>query len=271
MNIGSIEGSGNYFLGGKILTVGGNNLSTVVSGPIQDLGHFGGNGGALTKTGSGKLSLTGINTYTGATTISQGILSVDGSITASSGVTIQSGGALGGSGTVPAITLQSGGTIAPGDSPGTLHGASLIWNGGGAMSFELATPSNSDQIALTGALSMGTSGVFPFTFIDEGIQINQTYNLISFSSTSFGAADFTYTNPGPFSGNFAIVNDVLEFTPTSVPEPASITLPLGAGVLCAIRRRRHNRPQTPRADLASNRRPRNESRPRQSLAPWNLV
>jgi autotransporter-associated beta strand protein len=266
MNIGSIEGSGNYFLGGKILTVGGNNLSTVVSGPIQDLGHFGGNGGALTKTGSGKLSLTGINTYTGATTISQGILSVDGSITASSGVTIQSGGALGGSGTVPAITLQSGGTIAPGDSPGTLHGASLIWNGGGAMSFELATPSNSDQIALTGALSMGTSGVFPFTFIDEGIQINQTYNLISFSSTSFlSAADFTYTNPSPFSGNFAIVNDVLEFTPTSVPEATSITLLLGAGALCAIRRRRppNNVPPTwPQTAVRGI-----KARPPKSLAP----
>jgi hypothetical protein len=33
---GSIEGAGNYFLGSKTLSVGGNNLSTEVSGVIQD-------------------------------------------------------------------------------------------------------------------------------------------------------------------------------------------------------------------------------------------
>ena len=40
-NIGSIEGSGNYFLGSKTLTVGGNNLSTTVSGVIQEGGMNG--------------------------------------------------------------------------------------------------------------------------------------------------------------------------------------------------------------------------------------
>jgi hypothetical protein len=42
MTAGSIEGAGNYFLGSN-LTVGGNNLSTTVSGVIA------GNGGSLTK------------------------------------------------------------------------------------------------------------------------------------------------------------------------------------------------------------------------------
>jgi hypothetical protein len=42
MRIGSIEGSGNYFLGSKTLSVGGNNLSTMVSGVIQDGGLPGG-------------------------------------------------------------------------------------------------------------------------------------------------------------------------------------------------------------------------------------
>jgi hypothetical protein len=42
ITIGSIEGSGNYFLGSKMLIVGGNNLSTTVSGVVQDGGIRGG-------------------------------------------------------------------------------------------------------------------------------------------------------------------------------------------------------------------------------------
>ena len=38
MTAGSIEGAGNYFLGSKQLTVGGNDLSTTVSGVIADGG-----------------------------------------------------------------------------------------------------------------------------------------------------------------------------------------------------------------------------------------
>ena len=69
MTAGSIEGAGNYFLGAKTLTVGSNNLSTTVSGVISDgsAGGGGGTGGALTKVGNGTLTLTGLNTYTGAT------------------------------------------------------------------------------------------------------------------------------------------------------------------------------------------------------------
>jgi fibronectin-binding autotransporter adhesin len=74
MGIGSIEGSGNYFLGSKALTVGRNNLSTPVSGIIQDDGEFGGTGGSLTKVGTGTLILSGTNTYTGGTTINAGTL-----------------------------------------------------------------------------------------------------------------------------------------------------------------------------------------------------
>ena len=73
---GSIEGSGLVFLGGVNLTVGTNNLSTTFSGLMQDGGFSGGTGGSLTKTGTGKLTLSGANTYTGGTTVSAGTLLV---------------------------------------------------------------------------------------------------------------------------------------------------------------------------------------------------
>jgi autotransporter-associated beta strand protein len=65
---GSIAGAGTYQLGGNQLTVGSNNLSTTVSGAIVDGGTFGGTGASLVKVGSGVLTLSGTNTYTGATT-----------------------------------------------------------------------------------------------------------------------------------------------------------------------------------------------------------
>ena len=71
---GSIEGAGTYSLGSKELTVGLNNLSTVVSGVIVDGGAAGGTGGSLIKAGTGTLTLTADNTYSGGTTIQAGTL-----------------------------------------------------------------------------------------------------------------------------------------------------------------------------------------------------
>lgn len=74
IEVGSIQGPGTYYLGGIALVVGGNNLSTTVDGAIVDGGLSGGAGGSLVKTGGGTLTLTGANTYTGATDIRGGVL-----------------------------------------------------------------------------------------------------------------------------------------------------------------------------------------------------
>src|SRR5271165_4302857 len=68
MTAGSIAGAGTYSLGSKGLTVGSNNSSTGVSGLIE------GNGGSLVKVGTGTLTLTNNNTYSGGTIIQQGTL-----------------------------------------------------------------------------------------------------------------------------------------------------------------------------------------------------
>ncbi|MBR1216634.1 autotransporter domain-containing protein [Bradyrhizobium sp. U87765 SZCCT0131] len=80
---GSIEGAGRFVLGGGQLTVGGNNLSTTVSGAITDCAAGDGclnvsSGGSLVKVGTGTLTLTGTNTYSGGTTVNAGTLAVAG-------------------------------------------------------------------------------------------------------------------------------------------------------------------------------------------------
>src|SRR5262249_20624430 len=64
ISAGSIAGAGNYYLGSNLLTVGGNNLSTTVSGVISDCGdsgsdcsNSGATGGGLIKIGTGTLTL----------------------------------------------------------------------------------------------------------------------------------------------------------------------------------------------------------------------
>jgi fibronectin-binding autotransporter adhesin len=70
----SIEGAGTYNLGGNLLAVGLNGLSTTVSGAINDGGASGGTGASLIKLGAGTLILSGNNTYTGLTAVLNGTL-----------------------------------------------------------------------------------------------------------------------------------------------------------------------------------------------------
>jgi autotransporter-associated beta strand protein len=115
VTIGSIEGTGDVFLGANNLTVGSNNLSTTFSGVIHDA--FSGNtGGSLTKIRDGTLILSGANTYTGQTNINGGVLQVDGSI--SSNTFINNRGTLAGGGTVYGNVTNYGGEVSSGDPLG---------------------------------------------------------------------------------------------------------------------------------------------------------
>src|SRR5207248_1989637 len=126
VTIGSLEGSGNAFLGARNLTVG-NNLSKTFSGVMQDGGVGGGTGGSLTKIGTGAFTITGANTYTGATTVNGGALFVNGSTSSSSAVTVNSE-TLGGNGTIGgAVFVNKGANLAPGP---TGNGSTGILNTG---------------------------------------------------------------------------------------------------------------------------------------------
>jgi autotransporter-associated beta strand protein len=116
---GSIAGSGTYYIGaGNTLIVGGNNLSTTVSGVIADFFCGCSPGpGSLEKVGAGTLTLSGINTYTGTTTVSGGVLDVEGSIASSFLTTVNAGGALGGAGIVGNTVIAPGGIFVPGNGP----------------------------------------------------------------------------------------------------------------------------------------------------------
>jgi autotransporter-associated beta strand protein len=138
---------------GAKLIVGDSNNSTFAGKIIS------GNSLELEKVGSGKLTLTGTNTYSGATTVAAGLLTVDGS-SYGSAHTVQSGATLGGSGTVGALVVETGATIAPGNSPGTLTvSGDAVWEAGGNYNWQLVDADGGagadwDTIHITGELDL---------------------------------------------------------------------------------------------------------------------
>jgi len=152
ITVGSIEGNGSITLDGTFVSVGSNNLSTVFSGVISDGSQP---GGSLTKIGTGSLVLSGINTYTGNTTVSSGALYINGSI-ASPLTTVNQAGLLGGTGVIGGGVLNRG-IVSPGMSPGklTIQG-DYTQTGSGVLRVEVAgaKAGQFDQLSVQGAASL---------------------------------------------------------------------------------------------------------------------
>ena len=150
--IASLSGGGgsggNVTLGTATLTVGDATTSTF-AGVIGDAP-----GGSLTKQGIGTLILSGVNTYTGLTTVNAGTLryGVNNAIKAGNDVQV-SGGTLdlnGFAGTVGAVTLSGsaiiGGTLTGASFAVQSGSASAILDGGGAA----LTKTGPGTVTLTG-------------------------------------------------------------------------------------------------------------------------
>lgn len=246
--------------GGAIIDTNANNV-TISTALTTD-----GTGGGLIKKSGGILTLSGTNTYTGATSVEGGTLKLatGSSIASTPTITIASGAtldvtslasssltlggtqAIQGSGSVSGtvITGASTSTIAPGMSPGTLTVSALNAANGGTFNFELG--SVSDQLAITGALTGSTNaGDLNFNFSDAGgLTAGTTYTLFTFGSQSgFSETDLDalalpsgWSLDNSFDGNGWKINSnslQVQF----VPEPGAALLG-GLGLLALLRRRR---------------------------------
>jgi fibronectin-binding autotransporter adhesin len=160
-----------------------------------------GTSGNLVQNGSGTTILTGTNTYTGTTTVDAGMLEVNGKITSSSSVTVNSGGTLSGDGTVdpPALTINSGGTFAPG-TPG-VPGSSMTVAGNlvfqsGAIYLVQLNSSTSSFAVVTGTAAL--AGTVNASFVAGSVPLDK-YTIMKTAGVtgSFSSVTTNLVNVDP--------------------------------------------------------------------------
>lgn len=210
----------------------------------------GGGGGGLTKIGPGVLTLAGNNTYAGPTHVSNGTLRVNGGHGPGL-ITVHGGATLGGVGTVASVFVDAGGTLAPGNSAGTLTvGGNLTLSATSVLEFELDAPnlpggSGSDFVTGVQALVLaGTLNVTPLAGFGTPVP-GDRWLLIHYAAGSL-------TDHDPQVGSAPALDPGLSYDIqaddvngdvylTVIPEPASVSL-AGLAAAMALLLRRRSRP-----------------------------
>jgi|GEM_PF-5684855 len=230
--------------GTPVLTVGNNNATSTFDGVIKNTtGVL-----ALTKTGTGTLTLTGVSSYSGITTVANGTLVISGNISGSA--VALNGGKLGGTGTTSAVSIAAAGTLAPGASIGTLNTGTLTFNGG-TLALEInTTAATTDLDNVSGDLALAGGGTLNVSDLGgTALAGGQVFKFIDYSGVWDGGIftghpdDSTFTvglNQFRISYN-GVNNDSTDVVLQSIPEPGAILSVLsGLGVLTFLRRRRHS-------------------------------
>ncbi len=203
-------------------------VSNSSSGNLQISGPISGSHG-LVKTGSGRLSLSGANTYSGETTVSNGALIINTAeaIATSSEVEVMDGAELdvsvlagwnvgshqtiAGSGSVVGnVIAGNGATVSPGSNIGTLTFSNNLTLAGGAnLVFDLSptdTVGNgiNDLIDVSGELSLSGSNTFTVNATAGTILSPGTYTVVRYGSMTGDAGNLFYANP---STRYAVTVD----------------------------------------------------------------
>ena len=270
LNGGTLSISSNSALGNAsgALTFGGGTLKTsadVTSSRAITVGTGGGtidtdghtvilsgaiSGSAmLTKSGAGTLKITtGNPSFTGPTKVSAGDLRVLAAMGVSV-ITVEGSGSLSGTGEVDALTVQSGGTVAPGDDGcGLLHAGIYHQQAGAHLAIEIggttagAVANGYDQLSITGGITLAgdlqgsllggfqpSHGDLFFAIVNDGTDgISGIFaSLPQGAVVNFGGTNFEISYTGDSAGGtFTGGNDVVL---RAVPEPHAL-LHVGTGV-----------------------------------------
>lgn len=225
-NVGGLTGSGNISLADGTnpitIVVGGNNSSTTYSGALV------GTGGALTKNGTGNLTLGRDNTHTGTTTINAGSIKLNNAnslqnstvnvadiaspLTFGTGIGTFTLGGLSGNGN---LTLSDGSnpiTLRVGNNnASTSYGGALVGTNGAVTKIGTGTFTLTRAATYTGATTVSAG-----TFVLSGLgAINSTSGitlnggtLLQNSSTALNRSIIftsgTFGGTGTYTGNLSI-------------------------------------------------------------------
>ena len=172
--------------------------------------------GNFQKTGSSTWTLTGTNAAALSWAINAGTLSVNGTM-ANSTMTVNAGGTLGGNGTVGNTTIN-GGTLAPGNSIGTLTSRATSRSPSAAAYIVEVSPTQADRTNVTGTATLAGTVQAVFT---PGNYTARTYTILSAAGGLSGTfSKVTSSLPGFIvSVNYTNTDVILSLT-------AALHLPL---------------------------------------------
>ncbi|MFM6173663.1 MAG: beta strand repeat-containing protein, partial [Sphaerospermopsis kisseleviana] len=225
---GALEATASLSLGNRGITVGagGGTINVASSQNLtQTSGLYG--SGALTKTGAGTLTLgTTAGSFNGTATIGGGTLAANTAL-GSAAIVVSNTGTLVGSGSVGNVTVQSGGTINPGLSPGTLSMSNLVLAGGGNYNWQIydatgvSGATNGYDLILGNSLNITANSGSQFNinlWSLSGIGPDTNGPAINFSGTnSYSWTIATFTNgitnfsASSFAINTAAINNTAGF------------------------------------------------------------
>ncbi|HRQ80266.1 MAG TPA: putative Ig domain-containing protein, partial [Azospirillaceae bacterium] len=164
-------------------------------------------GNDLIKKGTGTLVVSGASTFSGSATVNGGLMTVNGTMANTAGVTVASGGTLGGSGSIgggaATVTVNSGGVLSAGNSPGTLTvNGNLALNGTMKLDLTGTTAGTQyDQVVVTGNLTLGAGSAFDVTYTLN--TTNNTFRVIDVQGANAisGTLGGSVAEGGTFTSN----------------------------------------------------------------------
>lgn len=198
---GILRGTSNG-IQGNILT---SHQNTFVSFDQADAGTYAGvisGPGTVAKFGTGKLTITGVQAYTGPTYIHAGNLSINGSLESSKEVNVQRGGTLSGNGKLGNV-INNGGTISPGNSIGTLQVNGDLTMAASSEYYVEINGTKSDLIQVAGSANILSSTFRIGHDTDQTsapVLPGKTYTILTTggglanTSPTIGIADFPFLN-----------------------------------------------------------------------------
>lgn len=221
-----------------------------VDGALSLNGVLDGSGGlTLASSGGGTVIVSAANTFSGDVAVTTGsarVTNATGSAFGTGNVSVSSGATLSGDGSFTgALTVASGGTVAPGNSPGLLEIGSGS-NLGGTLLFEIAGADTRggdyDAIDVLGEGDLTLGGTLSVVFTGDYLPTGAvTWDLLDFTTISgtFGTYDLPTVNGFTWDTTALYTTGELSLSASAVPEPGTTALLAGLALLgFAIHRRR---------------------------------
>lgn len=231
-NLGNAGGAINFFGGaltafgnittGRWIDVSGSGTIDVWSGNKLTVTNAITGSGTLVKDGGGTLVLAGNNSLSGATNVTNGTLTVNGSLASSSLTTVSAGAWLTGTGVVGSTAIN-GGVLAPGDPVGrlTVQGNLTMTV---ASTYMMQVSQANDLVRVTGTADLGGSAVNA-TFL-AGSYVKQRYTILT-ADGGLGGNTFGHSVVAGLPANFT---SRLSYDANNVYLQLAMTTPSGVNV-----------------------------------------